>query len=236
MDIKKALIHEIKQKRIISRDELFKLINKHYDDVSRSYFYQIVSGLINSGLLTKIDSETYSTEKKNVFSYLLSDENIEEIVKGYGTYSIWDTNIFNKWLNHLLNSVITFVEVDKELMYLVADDLKEARYNHVLVNPNVDEFFKYFDKQTIVIKPSVKVLIENNHRISLERLIIELYSNKIAKSLYSGNELANMLNEIFKTYNVNLNRLYHIAKRKKIYDEFYSYLSNNIDRRHIYHD
>ena len=134
MNVKKSLIDEIKQKKILSRGELFNYICKHYGEVSRPYFYRIVSNLIDIGLLTRIDSETYVTEKKNVFSYSLEDKTIDIVIKDYGEYSIWDTNIFNKWLNHLLNGVITFIEVDKELMFLAASDLKEAGYNHVLGN------------------------------------------------------------------------------------------------------
>ena len=236
MNVKNGLMREIRKKNILSKDELFKLINKHYESVSRSYFYQIVFMLIKNEVLTKIDSNTYTTDKKKYFSYLLTDDSIENIVKDYGDYTLWDTNIFNKWMNHLLNSVITFVEVDKELMYLVAGDLKKAGYNHILINPNVNEFFKYFDDHAIVVKPSVKSLVEKDHRISIERLIVELYSNKITNSLYGDTELVKMLNEIFKTYSVDLNKVFHIAKRKKIYDTLHSYLLKSVDRRYMYHD
>ena len=236
MNIKKELIDEINNKETISREELLSLIERCYGGTSRSYFYRIVSELIEQGILTKLDSYTYSTKTGISFSYFISDRNIELAIKGYGDYTLWDTNIINKWVNHLLNSVITFVEVDKELMHLVAEDLKNAGYNHVLVNPSVNEFYKYFDRHTIVIKPLTKSLIEKNHYISIERLVVELYSNKITKSLYSDNELINMLNEIFKTYKVNLNKVYHIAKRKKIYDKFHSFLVKYIDGRYLYHD
>ena len=236
MDIKKELTNAIKNKETISRDELYNLADKCYGGISKSYFYRIISELMKQGILTKLDSHTYSTKTGASFSYILTDENIDSIIKGYGDYTLWDTNIINKWMNHLLNNVITFVGVDKDLMFLVAEDLKNAGYSHVLVNPSVTEFYKYSGRYTIVIKPLVKSLIEKDHHISIERLIVELYSNKITKSLYSDNELTSMLNEIFKTYNVNLNKVYHIAKRKKIYDKFYSYLTKNIDRCYIYHD
>ncbi len=236
MDIKKELIDAIKNKEIVSRTELLNLIDKCYGGISRSYFYRIISELMKQGILTKLDSYTYSTKISVSFSYFLSDDNIESTIKGYSDYTLWDTNIINKWMNHLLNNVITFVEVDKDLMQFAAEDLKNAGYSYVLVNPSVTEFYKYFGRHTIVIKPLVKSLIEKDHHISIERLIVELYSNKIAKSLYSDNELISMLNEIFKTYNINLKKIYHIAKRKKIYDQFYSYLAKNIDRRYIYHD
>lgn len=236
MNIKEELINEINNKETISRIELLNLIHKFYGEVSRSYFYRIVSILIKQDVLMKLDSNTYSAKKTTSFSFSVPNTKIASFIKGYGDYVLRDTNIINKRINHLLNCVITFVEVDKDLMHLVKEELKNADYDHILINPSVKEFYKYFDNQTIVIKPLVKSLREKDHFISLERLIVELYSNKIAKSLYSESELTNMLNQIFKTYNINLNKLFHIAKRKKIYDEFYTYLFKNIDRRYLYHD
>ena len=212
------------------------MINNAYGGVSRSYFYQIISNLIDDQYLIRIDSNTYSTEAKQKFSYPRLDDRIDHILEGYGDYVIWDTNIINKWINHLLNSTITFVEVDKELMHLVANDLKGIGYGHILINPNKEEFYKYLDNQTIVIKPFVKSLVEKDHYISIERMIVELYSNKIINSLFSDGELIDMLNEIFKTYNIDLDKVYHIARRKKIYDGLCSYLKKNIEKRFIYHD
>lgn len=236
MTINENLIEEIKECDVISRENLFALIKKYNKEISRAYAYRIIASLLNDGYLFKVDSDTYLTEDKNMFSYHLNEKGIESVLKGYNGYFIWDTNIINKWTNHLYNNVITFIEVDKNIVSFVYLDLKKNGYNNILVNPNIKEFDKYYTDHMIIIKPTPKNIIEKNNYISIERLVVELYSNKIINKIYPNTEIKNIINEIFNTYKINLRKLFYIAKRKKIYNDFYSFLLNCVDRRYIYHD
>lgn len=231
-----ALLLEIKRNKIISKDKLLNIFNKYYSGIKRSYAYQIISSLSKDHHLYKLDSSTYTTMNKQLFDYEPVNKKIINVIDGYGDSVVWDTNILNRWINHLLSSVITFVEVDRDLMGLVFEQLKAKGYNHVLLNPNLNELNKYIDDELIIVRPLAKAFIEPNHKISIERLIIQIYSDKILLSLYGDSEMNSMLNEIFKTYYVNLDKLYHYARRKKIFNEFHTYLTNNIDRRYLYHD
>ena len=236
MKFSNELLLELKQNSVISKDTLLHILSQFFPSMNRAYSYRIISELLKNNHLYKIDSDTYTSEKKKNFDYTLLDEKILKCVDGYGEYVIWDSNILNKWINHLLNAVITFVEVDEDLLGVVYNELKAHGYKHILLNPNLNEFNKYFDSQLVIIRPLPKMYLELGYKISIERLIVQIYSDKILSSLYSDLEMSEMLNEIFKTYNISLNRLYHYARRKKIYDEFHNYLINNIDRRYLYHD
>ena len=236
MTINENLITEIKKRDVISRDDLFALIKKFNKEVSKAYVYRIIASLIEDGYLFKVDSNTYLTDDKNIFSYHLNEKGIEDILKGYNGYFIWDTNIINKWANHLYNNVITFIEVDRNLVSFVYLELKKNGYKNVLVNPSIKEFDKYYADHMIIIKPTPKNLVENSCHISIERLVIELYSNKIINAIYPNTEIKNVINEIFNTYKINLRKLFHVAKRKKIYNDFHSFLLNCVDRSYIYHD
>ena len=229
MKLSNDLITEIKQYDFISKDDLLVVLRKHYSSVSRSYAYRIISSLLNEGYLYKIDSSSFVTNTKITFDYDLSLKDLSNHINTYGDYLIYDSNILNRWINHLLGAVITFIEVDKDLMSLVYDELKAKGYNHILLNPSINEFHKYFDNELIIIRPLTKAYIESNHKISIERVIIQLFSDKILSTLYGDNELNNTLNEIFKTYNVNFGKLYHFARRKKIYSKLHDYLHNNVD-------
>lgn len=231
-----TLLLELQKRKIISREDLFALIQKHYGEVSRSYTYQIISYLKEKGSLFQLDRVTYATERKREFAYSLLDTGIEPIVEGYGDYALWDTNVFNPWLNHLLGSVITFIEMDRDLMAFAVNDLKKKGYHHILINPSKAEFIKYFDDRLIVIKPGAKALVEKDHRISLERLLVELFANKLLNSLYGKSELEEMANEVFKSYHVDLAKCFHIAKRKKIEDAFRAFLFNAVEKGYLYHD
>lgn len=236
MKLSNELLLEIKQNKIISKDKVFDILKKFYLSMNRAYSYRVLSMLVKENHLYKLDSNTYTTIEKRIFNYELANKKLPKYVGVYGEFVIWDSNILNKWLNHLLNAVITFVEVDRSMMGLVYEELKARGYNHILLNPNLNEFNKYFDSKLIIIRPLAKTFIEPEHKISIERLIIQIYSDKILLSLYGNGEMNDMLNEIFKTYYVNLDKLYHYARRKKIYNELHDYLVNNINSNYLYHD
>ena len=236
MIIRPKLIEEINQRDVISRDHLFAMISKHYESANRSYSYRIISELVRKGYLFKLDSSTYSTRAKKEFSYELTYPEIESYTSGYGDYVIWDSNIFNKWVNHLRSGVITFIEVDKNLMNFVFDSLKNKTSQRILLNPNKSEFIKYYDDRLLIIKPINQSFVMPNHKISLEGLIISLYSFKILDYIFSQDEIIDIIKQIFKDYHINLDKLFHFAKRKKIFNEFYSFLLNTVDKEYLYHD
>ena len=236
MKFNEDLLLEIRKNETISKDRLLTILSKNYSKMNNSYAYRIISELIKNNHLYKLDSDTYTTKKKKIFSYEIDDKKLVRYVKGYGDYVIWDSNILNKWVNHLLHMFITFIEVDKDLMGIVFDDLKNHGYKNILLNPNLNEFHKYMDDILIIIRPLTKSFIEQDNKISIERLIVQLYSDRILNTLYGKSDLEYMLNEIFKTYQINLNKVYHYAKRKKIYHDFHEYLIDSVDRKYIYHD
>lgn len=234
--IKEELKENIRNKDIISSDELFELIYSFYGRISKSYIYSVVSKMIDNEIIYRLDSKTYTTIKKRDFHYQLVGEDITSIIDGYRDYSVWDSNILNKWINHLLNSVVTFIEVDKDMINFVFEELKSKSIPNVLLNPSKKEFDKYFNSHVIVVRPLMKSLMEKNHSISIERMIVNIYADKLLNQIISYGEKRDMLNEIFKTYHVNLNKLFYIAKKKKIYQEFNAFLFDNVEARYIYHD
>lgn len=236
MKINDKLVGDIKAHNILSKDELLSLINKYYSSVGVAYGYRIIASLLESKIVFKLDSNTYSTKEMAEFSYALTENKILKTVGGYGDFSVWDTNILNEWLNHLLNSVITFVEVDKDMVAFVYDALRREGFTNVLLNPNRIEFNKYFDNKMIIVRPIAKSLVERTHNISLERLIMNIYNDKLLTFFYSEDEKINILNEIFNKYQINMDKLFHIARRKKIYDEFLVFLTNNIGSRYLSHN
>ena len=230
------LKERIRQKQLIGKDDLFALLKECYPSMSKPYAYRIIKGLVDEGVLFRLDSTTFSSSKRNIFTYDEPDKRLVDCITGYGDYSIWNTNIFNEWVNHLLGSVITFVEVDKEMVGLVYESIKDAGFNDVLLNPNKHEFDKYFVNRLIIVRATMKSLIEKNHRISIERLIVQLYSDKLVSPLFGDVEKKNIINGAFQSHSVDINKLFHIAKRKKIFPEFYSQLIRDVERGNLYHD
>ena len=123
----------------------------------------------------------------------------------------------NLWLNHQINSEIIFVEIERPYMEFLFDDLKEKKYSDVLLNPSVEEFYRYRKKDgyTILIKPLAKEAPKQGENIPLEKLIVDLFSDRLLRSLYEEAELPEIYRQMAGDYRLRITRLYSYAKRKR---------------------
>ena len=96
-----------------------------------------------------------------------------------------------------------------------------------MLNPSVEELYKYKTDDSIIIMNSSKYSPKKDEYIMLEKIIVDLYSNKILKSFFEEAELKNIYETIFKVYQVDFQKVFSYAKRKKIYESFIEYLETN---------
>ena len=116
------------------------------------------------------------------------------------------------------------INVKKPYIEFVFEYLK-GKYN-VLLNPNKEEIYNYSTNNSIILMPLISKapinLKEKNPKI--EKLIIDIFSDKIIKFFYDGNEIKDIYEQIFATYAVNYKTLFAYAKRRSIFEEFKGYL------------
>lgn len=227
--INKELIERIQYYKTISKDDLFDLIQDNYK-VKKSKTYEIVNELINAGYIHRVTSNIYSLEKKKEYRYDLTNYAIKlnSVLKKYGIpYIIYETNILNEWLNHLLNNNYIIVEVENDYLSFIFDYLKENGFKNILLNPDINELDKYKEDNSIILISYPKYAPIKDEYILIEKLIVDLFSNKIIKSIYEENELNEIYKQIFETYKIDFKKVFSYAKRKKKYDKFYDYLIIN---------
>lgn len=111
----------------------------------------------------------------------------------------------------------------------VFESLKEAGFKNVLFNPSEADFYRYFEAETIIIKQliSKSPLIKKESKISIEKLCIDVISDKVLNYFYEGAEIPYILEDMFQNYNIRYDTLKNYAKRRNAYNKIIKYVPKN---------
>jgi hypothetical protein len=141
-------------------------------------------------------------------------------------------------MNHQPFNGITILEVDKDVINIVFNTLKEKR-NNVYLNPNSNEITNYIlDEDSIIVKALLKEAplerINNIQVPKIEKILVDLFSEKNLLQTYQGREMENIFYNIFEDYNVNLTTLYRYARNRGIKEKLENFLMYETDIKKKY--
>lgn len=143
---------------------------------------------------------------------------------------VWNTKILNEFMLHQPGNFQIIVEVEKEATQSVFYFLKELNYS-VFLEPTKEILEKYLptDKESIIIKSLVTespLQVNGNIRtITIEKLMVDIFSDTIIFSAQQGAELRTIFQEAFNKYTVNQSKMLRYASRRGKKDSFQEYLS-----------
>ncbi|MCD4726650.1 MAG: hypothetical protein K8R46_03240 [Pirellulales bacterium] len=137
----------------------------------------------------------------------------------FADFCIWDTRFLNEFMIHQPASFITIVETENEVIDSLFNFLKES-YRNVFLNPdkNIIENYISGENNSIIVKPLISEaptkLIDNIETITLEKMLVDIYSD--AKFFYSfhGAEMDNIYSNAIGTYSLNQSKLLRYASRR----------------------
>ena len=125
------------------------------------------------------------------------------------------------------------VETEKYAINIFVSVLKDnlpKRYTIVtqdLLNMNRDMYLS--DENIIVVKPlrakSPLDNIDNRKEISIEKIMVDLYIDKLYLH-YQGRELRTIYENIFEKYDINMRKLLNYAKLRMKIEIYKNYLSS----------
>jgi len=212
--------------KYILKEDLVDYIKKSTDYEKDSSIRWVIHELVKSGDITKVDSKHYykgvlkdyspkvQTEKKKLLKKLISKKYPKlDIV-------IYETKIFNEWINHQISRNVIFVEVEKYYMQDVFTYLRNHITDKILLNPTTEDFYLYAEDNIIIVSSLVSraPMNKESYEIKVEKLIVDLFSNDLVSKLFSQSEYATIIDNLFRTYKVNIKTIYSYAKRRNLID------------------
>ncbi len=143
---------------------------------------------------------------------------------------IWSTSAINEFMHHQPGKYYTLIEVEKKSTEAVFYYLKEKAVE-VYLEPNEDTILKYIStsKNPIIVKTLVTESPVQNAEgvdtITIEKMLVDIYCDKIIFEAQQGSELANIFRDAIDKYTVNENRMLRYANRRSGKSEINNFLN-----------
>jgi hypothetical protein len=220
------LSNEFQGKTLVSRSELSGFFRRLHPDWKETTFRWKIHDLKNKQLIRPVSREFFTLSSKPVFVPEISQPEHKIFLKVGKQFPmlkscIWSTRIVGEFMLHFPNQFITVLQVEKEAIEPVYDFLKEQKYRHLFIQPEEKEIERYVYEsdssivlQTLVTKSPV-MKTGTTTTITLEKLLIDLISDKKLFATFQGNELIHIINTAYNRYAMDFTKLLHYAKRRR---------------------
>lgn len=232
------IVNEINMKQKIDREQLYDLYIKTYTNDNIRSFENMLSYLKRNNILTELEKAKYKIVSKEIYKYSEKEEEKRIYKILYNEYPkinfiIWNTKSLNDFTLHYVMKNYIIVEVEKlaiDLFITLLKDKMPQKYTIItqdILNSNRDLYMN--DENIIVVKPlrvkSPLDNIENKKVISIEKIMVDLYVDKLYL-FYQGKELQTIYENIFEKYDINMKRLLNYAELRMNIEEYKKYLKS----------
>ncbi len=230
---------------ILKKEDLKKIIKEIYKTENEKTIRNILGILKRNNTIKEVEKNKYIIVTKNVYKY--NEENIENriyklIQKEYPKIDmiVWNTKILNEFTLHYAVNNYIIVEVEKMAIELVVNLLKEHFGKKITVttskilSENKEMFLN--EEQIIIVKQLISKSplekIENKKYITIEKIMVDLYVDKLYIS-FQGKELENIYENIFEKYDINLKNLIKYASLRTDINKYKELICNlNIPKKY----
>ena len=198
-----------------SHQELIRLLKSDYPQMRNSSYHWAVCGMLKSGNLTKV--------ARNV--YVVQNEREKPLYRpAYPSvcFTVFETALMNDFLNHLVAQNTVFIQVDKDVSVFVFRFLQELGYEHLLYKPKKADYALYWEKDCIVVTDMISeapLSATAPHEICLEKMLVDMYCDKLISSAYSKSEYPEVLKQAMETYHIESTKMMRYARRRGREDE-----------------
>jgi hypothetical protein len=220
------LDNEFQGKTLFSRIELFDFFRRINPDWKETTFRWKIHDLKNKQIIRPVSREFFTLSCKPVFIPDSSEQERKiflKIKKQFPTlkFCIWSTQIVSEFMLHIPARFIILLQVEKEALEPVCDFLKEQKYKRLFIQPEEKEIERYVYEsdsaivlQSLITKSPV-IKTDTMVTVTLEKLLVDLLSDKKLFAAFQGKELIHIINAAYNRYSIDFTRLFHYAGRRK---------------------
>ena len=136
---------------------------------------------------------------------------------------------------HIPGNSQTIIEVEADALEPVFNYLKDLKTSDVFLQPSEIELERYVSEKEnpIIIKSLVTrspiQIVNNVPTVTLEKLIVDLFSDKKLFSAYQGSELTHIINKAIDKYSIDATKMLLYATRKTKDKELTAFLKTRTD-------
>jgi hypothetical protein len=199
--------------------------------ISKSTVNWRMHTLLQTNIICRVGRGKYKFGNANVFVPQIGKKaiRINNLMKEgfpYLNYMIWHINEINSLSQHLINRDIYYVEVEREAIDAVFQQLRE-KFKYVLRKKTDTDL--YFGEGLIVVRPFITAapvqFISQIPTTTIEKLLVDLFSDKEFYFL-QGYELTYIFGNAFSKYTINIDKLLRYASRRGKKEEIVDFIDS----------
>lgn len=226
---------------VFSRKDIFDAAYNNDNTFRESQMRFLIEKLLKKEKIMRISRNRYikvcsDTEKgqiKECYNGLYSS-NAKEIIDElknkypYVKFQVWELGMLNEFVNHLISQNLIFIEVENDACEFVYSYLKELGKEGLLLKPTDKELTYYIDDNAIIINRLISETPQknNSHEVLLEKIIVDLFANKLLNSILSKGDYPEMIERMFAKYKVDQVMLFRYARRRNKEKEIYDFIKD----------
>ncbi len=219
--------------REYTRAELYGYLRNADDNLADSTFRWLLFSFLKAKLLFHVGFDRYSLDEPAIRSdyqpvYSDKADRIIEFLRGRYPdveFVVFESSLMNEFLNQLIAKNTIFVQTEKDLSSFVFSTLhNEFRSESMMYNPTREEYRKYWVEDSIVVSDLVTQAPKNSrnpYEICLEKMLVDMVSDKNISRLYSRAELPSVLAAVRQNYRLDEKKLLRYAGRRGCREEMY---------------
>jgi len=210
----------------LSRQELFDFFLQFEPDLKESTFRWRIYNLKDKNIISPISRQRFTLAHKPIFEPLIGEHErkISTLIRKRFKelkFAVWSTRIVSEFMLHQPARFIIIVEVEKVAIEPVFYYLKDSNIKDVFLDPEEKEIDRYISglENAVVVLPLVSKApiqgIKSTATITIEKLLVDLFSDKQLFSAYQGGELAHIYDNAYRRYTINFTKLFSYATRRR---------------------
>lgn len=247
--LKNNLTEEFKCRDFFSREELFNFFLKYTPGLKETTFRWRIHDLKQKQILRSISKDRFSLLFQPSFTPSI-DSTLKTIFKEVKKefpnvkVSVWNTKWLNELMLHQPDRYMTILETESDAANFVFNHFKDSGYKNIFFDPSKKEIDNYISDSpnptiisNLITKAPTVILDSNLIVASLEKILVDIFSDPTLFSAFQGNELGVIFENAFQKYDVNATTLYSYAARRGKKEELNQFiLSNTLFPFQILHD
>lgn len=241
--IENKLIHEFKDRKSFSREELFEFF-KHYEpELKEGTLGWRIYDLKNKNIINPLMLGLYTISYKPKYKPEVSQDLIKIIKKLNDRfenvkYCTWETNLLNEFSQHQSNKRLLIIETERDFLDSFFYELKEIYKGDVYLTPDEKtiNFYVAESIQPIIIKKMITrspISMRTEKKIKfhtplLEKILVDIFTENKLFYYSQGAELIHIFENALKNYDIDFTKLLSYAKRRKRDTDIKMFLNNNM--------
>ncbi|MBP1677216.1 MAG: hypothetical protein H6Q20_1775 [Bacteroidetes bacterium] len=210
---------EFGDKEYFQVEDIFTFYQSFEPTIAKSTINWRIYTLVKTDVIKRIGRGKYNFENGKAFTPQITPKalKINSFMKTnfpYLKYIIWHISEINPVSQHLINKDTYYVEVERDAINAVFEQLRE-KFKYVLRGRTNEDV--YFGESVIIVRSLVTgsptQSINKFPTTTIEKLLVDLFADKEFEFLH-GYELTHIFNNAFSKYTINIDKLLRYASRK----------------------